>query len=139
MSRYVLSAAGFGEVVVGWDQPIDGFFLQCFVVSENEDDFPALWLPKLDLDELEHELTKIGSAMPPLLRRTLLAEMHGQPLNLEEGTPVLWGGRSFCPAIRCTVIRPLVSFVAVRWPNGEEHLCLYDDLQPDLTRLDEVV
>lgn len=133
MSRHKLSAPEFGEVVVGWDLS-DGFFLQCFVVSEDEDDFPALWLPRLDLAELEHELAKIGSAMPPPLRQTLLAEA----LNLEEGTPVLWGGRSFCPAIRCTVIKPLVSFVAVRWPNGEEHLCLYDDLLPDLS-LDEVV
>lgn len=91
MSRYVLAAADFDEVVVGWDEAIDGFFLQCFTSSNDEDDGPAVWLPKLNLDELGRQLLDLGVTLPGLLRRVLIAEQHEWQLELEPGDPVLWG------------------------------------------------
>ena len=93
MSRYALSAPKFGEVVVGWDSPIDGFFLQCFTTSSDEDEEPAVWLPKLDLDELGRQLLDLGVTMPDLLRRVLLADQHEWQLEVLPGDPVLWRNR----------------------------------------------
>jgi hypothetical protein len=136
MSRYTLSATKFAELVLGWDRPTGGFFLQCFASSESDDEEPAVWLPKLAMTELERELFEVGVTMPDLLRRTLLAEMQGRPLRLVAGDPVLWRGSSGRVSTPCTLIEPLLTFAQVRWCNGEEQTCLMAELEPDLASLD---
>lgn len=59
MSRHVLSAP-VGEALVGWDSAIDGFFLQYFESSAASDDPPTIWLPRLDLAELERQPLPLG-------------------------------------------------------------------------------
>lgn len=83
MSRYVLrKVKPFREMVIGWDPPIEGYFLQAF---EGRKESPTIWRPRLELDELQAVLGRLGVALPDLLRRVLAAEKNGSHVEWRPG------------------------------------------------------
>lgn len=137
MSRYTLIDPGkFSEVVIGWDASTDGFFLQCVATaSAAADDGPAIWRSGLSVCELRGALSELELELPDLALRLLEADERGVPVRLAEGDPALWRGSPSSPPTPCTVIETLLTFARVRWPNGNERLCLAIELEPDFARV----
>ena len=88
MSRYSIALCE-GQLIVGWDDGVGAFFLQLFAGSEHDEDGPIGWKPRLSITEVERYMQKLGSPLPSLLRRVLIAEQTKSPVAYEPGDPVL--------------------------------------------------
>ena len=133
MSRYTLARPGdFAEVVFGWDEASNGFFLQCF--ADAADEAPSVWRSDLAVHELRSALGELELELSDLAARMLEADARGVAVLLASGDPALWRGSSgsSSPPTPCTIIEQLLTFARVRWPNGEERLCIAAELEPDL-------
>ncbi len=95
MSRYRLSEHPL-EIVVGWDPPLQTFFLQILDPAKDEEEEIVLWLgmspgelPAItDLDRAlaDHAALTSGVALPTELRRRLEEERadSSQPTELQQ-------------------------------------------------------
>jgi hypothetical protein len=137
MSRYTLNDSRvFGAVVFGWDEGVNGFYLQCFEVDDDDDE-PTVWRPRLSLIDLQLELAEHGISLPELVRRVLHAEERAQRVAFEVEDPVLFRDRNTQRmfAGRVVEMRPAIfgasSRALIEYANG---VCWQDaaELEPDL-------
>lgn len=127
-SRYTIRepTETYGAVAFGWDAVGETFYVQWFKKT-NDDDAPAVWLPRLtSVEQVQQNFAQVGAALPDLARRVLLADQHDGPIDLAVGDIVHRG------AARGTIGELSSGIAQVAFDNGTVDSHRVDDLMPDL-------
>ena len=106
MSRYEIQDSRGRDAVVGWDPPLQTFFLQGDFIGEDgrEREVPGIWIggfpaeiPTVEtLSDVIHE--KLGVDLPPTLRDQLMQDqILSEPQTESQRAAISWLDQLFVP------------------------------------------